>query len=256
MDCLICQYSVIKMSKLIPYFTLGYPSNEILCKFLDIIPLDNINYIEFGFPSVDPRYDGPIIRKTHSVGNINFSDDVYKKYFDYFYKNNIKMYSLSYYSDIKDRFDDFIRYLQERHFSGIIIPDLIIDYFSESNNIIKSLADKKFEYIPFFSPATPDSIIKNVANMTTSWIYYGLQPSTGIDIPYELDYTTERINSLLPGREITYGFGIKTDDDIKALMKNGGNGVAIGTYFVKMLDDNNQTGFVDYIDKIRGVLCE
>jgi len=122
--------------------------------------------------------------------------------------------------------------------------------------IINKLTEKGFEYIPFFSPATPDSIIKDIASITNSWIYYGLQPSTGIDIPYELDYTTERINELLPGREITYGFGIKTDEDIKNLMKNGGSGVAIGTYLVKMIDTNDEKGFVDYINKMRGVLDE
>ncbi|WMT51423.1 MAG: tryptophan synthase subunit alpha [Ferroplasma sp.] len=242
------------MKKLIPYFTLGYPDNSRLCRFLDILPVEKINYIEFGFPSDDPRYDGPVIRKTHSVGNSNFSDSVYSKYFDYFYKNHIKMYSLSYFSDIKDRFDEFIAYLQKNRFSGIIIPDLIIDYFSESRGVIEDLNKRGFEYIPFFSPATPDSIIKNVASLTDSWIYYGLQPSTGIEIPYELDYTTERINTLLPGREITYGFGIKSDEDIKNLMKNGGSGVAIGTYLVKMIDSGDEKGFVDYINRMRGVL--
>jgi len=244
------------MKNLIPYFTLGYPNNETLSHFLDLIPVDKINYIEFGFPSNDPRYDGPVIRKTHNVGNINFSDDFYKKYFDHFHKNHVKMYSLSYYSDIKARFDEFIDYLQKRNFSGIIIPDLIIDYYSEGKEIINKLNDRGFEYIPFFSPSTPDSIIKDVSSMTNSWIYYGLQPSTGIDIPYELDYTTERINELLPGREITYGFGIKTDDDIRNLMKNGGSGVAIGTYLIKMTEAGDEKGFIDYINKMRGVLDE
>ncbi|MCL4452530.1 tryptophan synthase subunit alpha [Ferroplasma sp.] len=242
------------MKNLIPYFTLGYPNNSRLCRFLDILPVEKINYIEFGFPSNDPRYDGPVIRNTHIVGNSNFSDSVYSRYFDYFYRNHIKMYSLSYYSDIKDRFHEFIAYLQKNRFSGIIIPDLIIDYFSEFRRVIEDLNKRGFEYIPFFSPATPDSIIKDVASLTDSWIYYGLQPSTGIEIPYELDYTTERINALLPGREITYGFGIKTDEDIKNLMKNGGSGVAIGTYLVKMIDSGDEKGFVDYINRMRGVL--
>ncbi len=101
---------------------------------------------------------------------------------------------------------------------------------------------------PFFT-ITPDHIIKKIAEMTSSWIYYGLQPSTGIDIPYEIDYTTERINQLLPGREITYGFGIKTEEDIKQLMKNGGSGVAIGSYIEKMLEKNDKKGFLDYINK-------
>jgi tryptophan synthase alpha chain len=244
------------MKNLIPYFTLGYPDNEKLTRFLKIIPVEKINYIEFGFPSNDPRYDGPVIRNTHTVGNENFSDGVYRKYFDYFHKNHIKMYSLSYYSDIKDKFEDFINYLQERNFSGIIIPDLIIDYFSEGKKIINELNRKGFEYIPFFSPATPDTIIKDISSLTNSWIYYGLQPSTGIDIPYELDYTTERINNLLPGREITYGFGIKTDEDIKNLMKNGGSGVAIGTYLEKMIDADDEEGFIKYIEKMRCVLDE
>ena len=244
------------MKNLIPYFTLGYPDNETLMKFLKVIPVNKINYLEFGFPSDNPRYDGPVIRETHKIGNKNFRDDLYDEFFSYFHKNGIKMYSLSYYSDIKPRFSEFIDYLQARNFSGIIIPDLIIDYYSEAKDTIDYLNKNGFEYIPFFSPSTPDSIIKDVSSMTNSWIYYGLQPSTGIDIPYELDYTTERINELLPGREITYGFGIKTDDDIRDLMKNGGSGVAIGTYLIKMTEAGDEKGFIDYINKMRGVLDE
>ncbi|MEM0132289.1 tryptophan synthase subunit alpha [Acidiplasma sp.] len=242
------------MKNLIPYFTLGYPDNNTLKDFLMAMPVNKINYIEFGFPSDDPRYDGPTIRITHRVGNQNFNDGFYKPIFQYFKSNGIKMYSLSYYSDIGPKFEDFISYLISRGFSGIIIPDLIIDYYSEAEEKISYLNNKNFEYIPFFSPSTPDHIIKKIAEMTSSWIYYGLQPSTGIDIPYEIDYTTERINQLLPGREITYGFGIKTEDDIKQLMKNGGSGVAIGSYIEKMLEKNDKKGFLDYINKIRGVL--
>jgi len=242
------------MKNLIPYFTLGYPDNEKLIRFLNIMPVNKINYLEFGFPSNDPRYDGPIIRETHKIGNKNFDTELYDNLFLYFHKNNIKMYSLSYYSDIKPKFNEFINYLKERNFSGIIIPDLIIDYYNEAKETINYLNKNNFEYIPFFSPSTPDKIINDISKLTDSWIYYGLQPSTGIDIPYELDYTTERINSLLPDREITYGFGIKTEDDIKSLMRNGGSGVAIGTYLEKMLEKNDEKGFLDYINRIRGVL--
>ncbi len=244
------------MKNLIPYFTLGYPDNETLLKFLKNIPVKKINYIEFGFPSNDPRYDGPTIRASHKIGNENFDGTSYRKIFDYFHENNIKMYSLSYYSDIRPKFKEFIDYLKMLNFSGIIIPDLIIDYFAESTEIIEYLNNVKFEYIPFFSPATPDAIIKKISSMADSWIYYGLQPSTGIDIPYEIDYTTERINSLIPGMEITYGFGIKTENDIRQLMKNGGSGVAIGSYIEKMLEKGDENGFLEYIDRIRGVLDE
>ncbi len=55
------------MKNLIPYFTLGYPDNNTLKDFLMAMPVNKINYIEFGFPSDDPRYDGPTIRITHRL---------------------------------------------------------------------------------------------------------------------------------------------------------------------------------------------
>lgn len=253
MDCLIYQYSVIDMRNLIPYFTLGYPDNETLKRFLMAMPINMINYIEFGFPSNDPRYDGPTIRKTHRIGNENYDESFYIDIFNYFNDHNIKMYSLSYYSDIKD-IERFAAVLSNLGFSGSIIPDLLIDYYDEAFDVINKLNEMHFEYIPFFTPSTPDNVIKKVSEKTYSWIYYGLQPSTGIDIPYDLDYTCNRIFSLVKSREINFGFGIKTIEDVSGLIRRGASGVAIGSYLVNMLDGNDLNGFLDYLKRIRGAL--
>lgn len=244
------------MGNLILYFTLGYPENQTLLSFIDEIGNGSVSYIEFGFPSPNPKYDGPIIRRTHAAARLNYALEEYEKIFSKSLEKANKIYSLSYYSDIRGEIEQFIVYLKNQGFSGIILPDLLIDYFHESKKIINCIQANGLDFIPFFTPSSPDSNIIEISKMTKSWIYYGLQPSTGISVPYDLDEVTERIKELLPEREINFGFGIRNVDQIAGLIERGASGVAIGSLFVRMLEEGNRHTFHEFLEKAGGVLNE
>lgn len=241
------------MKNLILYFTLGYPDNDTLQSFLSKME-NEVDYVEFGFPSKNPVYDGPTIRRTHSSAIGNFNEDFYEPIFQTIRKNGLRMYSLSYFSDLEHNFSEFVRYLKDNGFSGMIIPDLLIDYPERVGEAIETLKQQSLEYIPFFTASTPDRIVKEIADRTGSWIYYGLQPSTGINVPYSVSDVSSRIRELLPDREINFGFGIRSTEDIELLIENGADGVAIGSLLVNYLEKRDVEGFVDFVNKSRGVI--
>lgn len=241
------------MSKLILYFTAGYPNRDTFVEFLSRLSYETIDYVEIGFPSPDPKYDGPIIRRTHS--SAEFSGILeYSDVFLNLASREVKIYSLAYASDIVSNLDVNIATLKEVGFSGILMPDLLIDYFGRSEEIIGTVHNQGLEVIPFFNPSTPDRVITRISSLTNSWIYYGIQPSTGIVMPADLTQVVSRIRALVPGREIDFGFGIRSNEQVKKIIEAGGDGIAIGSALVEMLDKRNFDTFEDYISTVRGVL--
>lgn len=230
---------------IIPYFTLGFPDDGTLQAAVRSAAENGIRMIELGFPSQDPKYDGPGIRKTHA-GNRASMDAFDPSILSILREHGISYYALLYYSDIHDSLDRKLSRLKELGFSGIILPDLLIDFFGESREVILHIQAQSLELIPFFTQATPDAVISDVSQMTSSWIYYGLQPSTGIIVPLDLASVTQRVKALLPGRDVVYGFGIRGTEDIKLLRSMGAYGAAVGSLFVKYLG----SGDVESISRI------
>ncbi len=239
---------------LILYFTLGFPSQEVLDGFCDRIDSKEVDYVEFGFPSPNPVYDGPRIRGTHRAARENYQPEKGERLFRSLLGKGIKLYSLTYYRDIENDPENFLQYLKANGFSGLIIPDLLVDYYNDAVPILDSLKKYGLELIPFFNPSTPDMIIREIASKTSSWIYYGLQPSTGISVPFDTREVAERIKEILPDREINFGFGIRDNKQVRELLSYGASGVAIGTALIDKLNSGDKDDFSTYLAEMRGVL--
>ena len=240
------------MKPLILYFTADFPSYEILKRFLEEVDPEIVKYVEIGIPEINPLYDGPTIKATHSMALKNFQREHLRQFAEILIKKGIRVFALSYYDRINKEGTNFIHYLKDSKFSGIIIPDLLTDYSEESERIIPEI-EENFSFIPFFNPATPDTVIQEVSSKTSSWIYYGLQPSTGIDIPFDLNEVSRRILDLVANREINFGFGIRTIEQIKEILGLGSSGVAVGSLIVQYLKDNDLEGFRNFQNSVRGV---
>lgn len=218
--------------------------------FLEEVDPEVVKYVEIGIPDCNPLYDGPTIKSTHSKALKNFRADHLMDFTSILKDKGIRSYALTYYDQIANGGTDFISSLKESGFSGAIIPDLLIDYSEASYGLIPQI-EKIFSFIPFFNPATPDGVIQSVSSMTGSWIYYGLQPSTGIDIPFDLNEVASRIFSLIHGREINFGFGIRTIDQVREILGLGSNGIAIGSLLVQLLKDNDLEGFKSFQNSVK-----
>ncbi len=240
------------LKPLILYFTADYPSIEILKSFLEAVDPDVVKYVEIGIPESNPLYDGPIIKATHSVALKDYTSSHLLEYTSILTGKGIPIYALSYYEKFSKQGISYAKFLKDSGFSGVIVADLLTDYSEESDRIIPEI-EEIFSYIPFFNPATPDGLIISVSSMTTSWIYYGLQPSTGIDVPFDLEEVSKRILDLLPGREINFGFGIRTAAQIREVLTLGSSGVAIGTLLVEYLKNRDLEGFRKFQESVKEV---
>ncbi len=231
--------------KTIFYFTSSYPDHRRLLDFMKGVDGNVVKYVEIGLPSRNPLYDGPHIRKTHSDALRNFHFSHLEEYGSILASKGIAPYLLSYYGDFAERGEKLLDDLADAGFAGLLIPDLLIDHADVAEHTIAAV-QKKLEFIPFFNPATPDTVVSKISGMTKSWIYYGLQPSTGIEIPYDLEEVSARIRGLLPRREVNFGFGIRNLDQVKEILSLGSDGVAIGTMIIPMLVGHDLEAFLKF----------
>lgn len=234
-------------NRIILYFTIGFPDNGTLQEFSEAIPDHSIDYVELGYPSRRAYYDGPRIRETHESGLENFNVNDLAKLAETLRNKARKIYLLAYHDDFIENRDMIYSILKNYEFSGLIIPDLLTDYFDENSSLILEIQDKGYEYIPFFNPSSPDKVIESVAGISNSWIYYGLMPSTGINVPYNKDAVVSRINSIIGDREINFGFGIRSVEDVRKLISYGAHGTAIGTLLIDMLKRRDIDGFKKFV---------
>lgn len=240
------------MKELFLYFTMGYPDMDTCGRFIAAIEDETVNGIEIGFPSKDPKYDGPEIRRSHTSANLqNSSMD---EFLSRIGEKGISAYSLQYYSDISQDLKGNISLLSRHGFSGMIVPDLTTDYFSESESVIAAIQDGGLDFIPFFSAATPDSVMRRQCSLTSSWIYYGIQPSTGINVPTDPRPGASRLRAIALSRRIIFGFGIRNDDDIRNALDNGADGIAVGTILLRFLENRDLEGFVNLVKRMRRIL--
>lgn len=241
------------MKSLYLYFTLGYPDFRTMREFVSVLHSGQVTGVEIGFPSRDPHYDGPVIRRTHSAALKNDpaeSEDIFR----ILGEKKISMYSLTYFSDVENRLGEFLDFLSERNFNGAIIPDTLTDYYGDYRNIISTCTDHGISFIPFFNASTPDRVVEDVCRLTDSWVYFGIQPSTGINVPFDLAEASRRIRSLVGKREIIYGFGIRDNGQIREIMENGGDGIAMGSVLVQYLETGDLGNFISSVQDARGVI--
>lgn len=238
------------MRPIILYFTAEYPDKKTFSDFLGAVDPDIVKYVEIGIPTVNPLYDGPAIKATHTVTRDQFEPGSLACYTGILGEMGIDTVALGYREVFGTDVKEFAEYLKESGISGAIVPDLLIDHFEERDLFIEQL-QSRVPFVPFFNPATPDSVIKEISAITNSWIYYGLQPSTGINVPYDPVEVSARILNLVREREVNFGFGVRTVSDVGNILALGSSGVAIGSLLVPILKDRNVESFRNFQDTLK-----
>ncbi len=241
------------MRPIILYFTANYPDRKTLSAFLSEIDPEIVKYVEIGIPTENPLYDGPAIKTTHSVARGQYENEDLALLADTINSRGMETDILAYREVFHEEPGEYASYLRDSGVSGAIVPDLLTDYFDSRVEFLHKL-EGKISYIPFFNPPTPDSVIEEISSLTNSWIYYGLQPSTGITVPYDPVEVSSRIFSLVRNREINFGFGVRSVNDVSEIIGLGSSGVAIGSMLVPMLKQKDIERFRAFQSELRSVI--
>ncbi len=229
-----------KQNLLSIYFTAGYPKLGDTARIANQLDKAGVDFIEIGFPFSDPVADGPVIQKSskQALDNGMTLQHLFEQ-FDGIKHLKIPRVLMGYINPVLQfGVENFLEKCVQTGIDGVILPDLpLAEYQLHYEAIFKKYG---IHNILLISPETPDDRIREIARLSTSFIYLvssnaitGSSLNTGAAASY-----FKRVKSLVGVRPLIAGFGIRdraTFTDVSQYT----NGAIIGSAFIKALEEDS-----------------
>ncbi|MDP2981413.1 MAG: tryptophan synthase subunit alpha [Candidatus Omnitrophota bacterium] len=242
----------------IAYIMAGDPSLAVTKKLILELENKGADIIELGVPFSDPLADGPTIQKASERGLK--SKTTLTKVFNLVKKARMETqmpivlmlyYNLVFHYGLKR----FVENAGRSGIDGAIVPDLPLEESKELRDIAKK---HEFSIIHLLAPTSSMERIKNIAAVSTGFIYYvSLTGTTGArsKLPEELSENLRKIKKIAK-KPVCAGFGISTREQVKAVSEIA-DGVIVGSAIVKVIERNiRKKGLVkkvgNFVKNIKG----
>ncbi len=235
------------------YFTAGYPNLDDTTDIILSLQKAGVDLIEVGIPYSDPLADGTTIQDSsqtalHNGISLQLALDQIESIKD---QVTVPLIVMGYYNQfLQFGMEQFVQRLVACGISGVIIPDLPMDYYEshykelfQSNNIAVNF---------LITPETSPLRIQKVDQLSEGFIYMVSRSSiTGAasDISDEQKQYFERISNMHLNTPRLIGFGIhdKTSFDMACQYVQG---AIIGSAFIRYLKEYGVEGIGEFVDRI------
>ena len=228
------------MKNLVFYLTLHYPDRETFFRILELLDKEKAGCIEIGIPVSDPYMDGDAIRQTHKEvleKNITKEDVVHTleeirrrftlKVVLMTYKEGVENFHLHEIS--KDLYDGFL----------CVNGDFPPQTFQNQIAVLGQSLDR-------------EDIKKALENNKLfAYVVSGEGKTGSFDhLPTEYVEVVKKVKSVssIPAY---VGFGVKSADDVREVMRNGADGAIIGTEFVKRYQLGGLDALKAYMEQLK-----
>lgn len=239
------------------YFTAGYPALIDTLRTIQELDKAGVDMIEIGIPFSDPVADGPVIQRSNkkALSNGMTIKLLFKQLAWVRETTNLPLILMGYINPVfKFGIENFMHKCQKTGIDGIIIPDLPVDEYRGSYEVLF----KKYNIFNIFlvSPQTPDERITYLDSISKGFLYMvSSAATTGAINNFDESQITyfKKVSDLNLKTPRMIGFGISNNETFIQTC-NFANGAIIGSSFIRALDGygtlpENVHGF---IRKIRG----
>ncbi len=236
------------------FFTVGFPELNQTDKIISELGTHGVDFIEVGLPYSDPLADGSIIQHSSSVALKNGMnlDVIFEQLTAIKNTNSTPLVLMGYVNQIiKYGEDTFCQKVADCGIDTVIIPDLpIVEYENHYQQLFK-----KYGIINVFliTPKTPEERIRKIDFLTEAFIYMIASSSiTGIKgeiSAKQIDYF-ERIKAMNLKSKLIIGFGISDNKSFTKACEYG-NGVIIGSAFIRYLEENGIERTGNFVKSIK-----
>ncbi len=222
------------------YFTAGFPSLNDTTEIIKSLQNENADIIEIGIPFSDPMADGPVIQESNERAikngmNLDMLFDQLSKIRD---DITIPLVIMSYFNPVfKYGVDHFCRKCNNSGISGLIIPDLPFEEYSEK--YLRMYKENDLCYIPLITDKTNDERIKMLSDAADGFLYIvssSIITGGKTDVGVNREYYSH-IRELVPQKPFLIGFGIQDSTAFSNACRNA-DGAIVGTAFIRALTQN------------------
>lgn len=223
----------------IAYIMAGDPSLAVTKKLILELENKGADIIELGVPFSDPLADGPTIQKASERGLKSKTNltGVFNLVRNARLETQMPIVLMLYYNLVFHYgLKRFVNSAAASGIDGVIVPDLPPEESRELRDIAKK---HKFSIIHLLAPTSSVERIKNIAAVSTGFIYYvSLTGTTGArnKLSEGLSENLRRIKKIAK-KPVCAGFGISTRKQVKAVSEIA-DGVIVGSAIVKVIEKN------------------
>lgn len=236
------------------YFTAGYPEIEAFEPILNSLLEAGVDLIEIGLPYSDPLADGPTIQASSSraLSNGISLDQIFDKLEGFDQPFQSEIYLMGYYNQwLSYGMEAFCQRARKAGVSGLIIPDLPIEYFDESYQSL--LADHGLKISFLVTPDTAQERIRKVDELSTGFVYIvSSRSTTGASEGQEDNSAYLQKMASFPFKNKTLiGFGIHDHDSYRHACHYA-DGAIIGSAFIRHIEkDYSQPHILSFVNHIK-----
>lgn len=233
----------VRRKALIPFFTVGDPSLHQCVPTMQAMVAGGADLIELGIPFSDPMADGPTIQRAseRALKQGVSLNDVLDAVSRFRQNDGVTPVVLMGYANPIERMgrEVFAERCAEVGVDGVLVVDYPPD---EARALSALLSPRNIDSIFLLSPTSTDERIKEIADMSTGYIYYvslrGVTGASNIDVA-EVARQIARIKSVarVP---VGVGFGIRDDATARALSAVA-DAIVVGSRIVEEIETSSES---------------
>lgn len=233
------------------YFTAGFPKLEDTTTIIQQLEKHGVDFLEVGMPFSDPLADGPTIQQSSmtALANGMSVEKLFEQLKSLPEETTIPIVLMGYLNPILQFGEKrFLETCKEAGVSGLIIPDLPLNYYETNwKSICETLG---LSLIFLITPQTPEARIREIDRLSSGFIYMVSTNSlTGQNKTLSASNAYfDRVNKMNLENPLMIGFGIK-DKETRMQASEKANGAIVGSAFIKALDlgDNLEESIDNFI---------
>jgi tryptophan synthase alpha chain len=248
-------FATRKFNILSVFFTAGYPELNDTPGIIRLLSEQGADMIEIGMPFSDPMADGPVIRESNNQAIRNGMNlELLFQQLSAVKNVPIPKILMGYFNPVLQYgVENFCRDCAENGISGVILPDLPIDYFEVH---YKSVFRKYgLHNILLVAPETPLDRIAFIDAKGDGFLYIvSTRGVTGIRTGFTADHERLQIVASLKLRlPLMMGFGISDKASFDDACRYARGGI-IGTAFIKSLKEKGslEEKVKRFVEGVRG----
>lgn len=229
----------------------GDPNKEFSDKLADTLLTSGSDILEIGIPYTDPVCDGEIFQRSckraleKGITPLDVLEGI-----RCLGERGLKkpIYLTSYYAPIyKIGVERFVKRAKSVGVSGLIIPDLLLEEQPELRKVIarvrpsrNSRSDPDLSLIQFATVYSSRKRLKQIIDASNDFIYCISLPGVTGENKLALSEVERLIKLIksLTDKKIYVGFGIKTSEDAKKILRMGADGIIVGSAIARIYEKN------------------
>jgi len=234
------------------YLTLGFPEPA---RFRGVVESLRgcVDFYEFGVPTRRPKYDGPTIRMTHrrvvEQGLVGREALRLLRGLDVGAPFTLMAYLEDYVGGDAEALRGFLEDAASAGALCVLFPDLAFDYPGMVDRYVEESERAGMRPCFFASSRFPHAWLVRFAALNPLYVYLGLQPATGVELPIAVVKNVRTARRLVGDRYLLTGFAVRRPETAAGLIRAGADAVVVGSAVARRLVEEG-------VEAARGLACE